>query len=145
MLKWLHILCVIGFPATFVFTVMQLHLMPRVDGGAARMIYQWVRRLDWVMFVLLLVALGSGSMLVQQKGYFYSTPWIEMAFILLFIMMLLLVVSRWVVFRCWRDYEMQKSGSFRLPLSYYVVSGSVCVAIVLIIHDAVTKTTWWIG
>jgi F0F1-type ATP synthase assembly protein I len=159
MIKFLHLLCMLSFVGGF--------LLSCFPWRGARFTY---RQLQWEtggLIVFLLLSVFLGVILVHQKGYFFTTPWIQAALIFSFIV-LGLILAIFYVRR--KDFSMfigsrgqaagrsERERSTPPPTPRGLSAGSskprvhdtvrlwilrllVFIILIAIAHDAVTKTT----
>ena len=84
----------------------------------------------------LLLSVILGAVLVSQRGYFFTTPWIEAALLWSFILFCLLSAIFYLQRKRILSAEFSLLDKIRL-WTLQLISFSI---IVVIIHDAVTKT-----
>lgn len=123
MIKLIHVLSFLVFMSGLLFLTI----------GWRRFSIHHLRRLAQWLSVSLLLSVIFGATLVHQKGYFFTTPWIQAALLLCLILFLLLAMI----------FLFLKKN--KLP---WLVDGMLLATIaisVVIVHDAVTKTTRLFG
>jgi hypothetical protein len=91
-------------------------------------------RRDNVMIGLALLAMMTGTLLVYPKHFTFHTPWIQAAYLLVTLFCVavigLIYLKKQHVSRLWL-----------INLSYFALA----ILLLLVIHDAVTKTTFLFG
>jgi uncharacterized membrane protein len=98
---------------------------------------------DIVVLLTLLAQLLTGSLLVHPRHYDFNTPWITAAYILLTV-----VVSLWIltIFTRINHYRRVAHNNFvSTPKRLHIYYALILIAVILIIHDAVTKYTFLFG
>lgn len=80
------------------------------------------------LVALCLCALASGSLLVIPKHYTFTTPWIMAAYLLVSFFILITVLG----------FFLKKNQRFLTTAAYLILA----TLLVIIIHDAVTKSTF---
>jgi uncharacterized membrane protein YozB (DUF420 family) len=125
-LKFLHLLCVLSLFGTLIYGFV---CISRKNISAIISIHQ-------VIIVISLLAMLTGTFLVHPKHFTFHTPWIKAAYLLLitFCIGITLLKNRAAKIK-------PASFSSRQRMAWqitYVILGSV---LILITHDAVTKTT----
>lgn len=88
---------------------------------------------EYIGIAAAMIMLVTGGMLVIPKGYLFTTPWINAAFVFLTVVICQIGLSIYL-----KSHDNQKLNKF-LTLNYIVM----IIIIVGIIHDAVTKHTLW--
>lgn len=97
---------------------------------------QSLQRLTRCLLAALSFSVGLGLLLVPQKGYFYSTPWIMAAMIFCGVLAVLIVLIYLL--------QKQQLKSVRGKGYMVVIQGLLALSLLIslaVIHDAVTKTT----
>lgn len=133
--KALHILCVLALVGLMLMSQASI-LYSQLKHQPEFLIQDlnWAIRLDeWLLFLIPLLYL-SGALLVIPKGYQFTTPWIDAAFIFLAIIFFLILLSRYL--KC------LALASRRSLLCLHLVYVAIWLICSFIIHDAVTKQTW---
>ena len=129
MIKFLHLLCMLIFVAGFIFS-----FIPRSIKPTSHKQLQWETG-GLIGFLILSVALGV--ILVHQKGYFFTTPWIQAALVSSFLVFALLLGIFYLRRKALLIGGMPHYDVIRL----WLLRGLVVMIIAAIIHDAATKTT----
>jgi hypothetical protein len=88
-------------------------------------------RMERLWFLLVLIQLITGSLLVFPTHFNFATPWISAAYALLFLCAAIMFWHK-------RRYRKTPTLSWHTHAAY----GVSLVLLILIAHDAVTKTTW---
>jgi uncharacterized membrane protein len=131
MLKFFHLLSLIMFSSSFIC----LSFL----GHSSITPYSRLKIMHSASIFFLLLTIFFGVLLVHPKGYFFSTPWIEAALVFCFILLGLLIAT----FFCYRQASLnsisKSSGLMRMGLG--ALQFLIMVIVLIVIHDAVTKTT----
>lgn len=122
-LKFLHILCALTLFGCVLFNFVTSFIAPKKMLSV---------NIDYLSLVIIIVLFITASFLVIPKGYTFATPWINVAFTFLTIVMIqmCIVIYLKVKKNCLKNL---------LTLNY----GIMLIILVMIIHDAVTKHTLW--
>lgn len=136
--KWLHLCLVLlllgGLVASYSLTCV---LSRGVSAAAIAVVQPLLKSLQWITWLAVIVLAATGSALVYPKGYTWSTPWIEAAYLFL----ALAVVGLWAVFRLKRAVLSASSRPWQW-LSYHALNAVLLVILVVIAYEAVSKTTF---
>lgn len=112
LLKFIHLLCTLSLLGLIIYIVL---FAPN------RM-----KQLSRLMLYLSLLALMTGTLLIYPKHFSFHTPWIQAAYLLI------VVFATGIIFlRRIEKKFLQRTGLIALS-----------VILLLIVHDAVTKTTF---
>jgi hypothetical protein len=132
-IKFLHLLSMLAFVSLFMVAsfLRQKKRMP------VQVACRQLKTVTAALLVSLLVSVVLGAALVHQKGYFFSTPWIQAALLLSFVLFCLILAIFYLQRKRIVNPEFVRLDKLRL-LVLQLFSFGIIVAIV---HDAVTKTT----
>ena len=98
--------------------------------------------MDIIACLMIFVQFATGTLLVTEHNYSYSTPWIDAAYILLACVLGLICTNIWIKIK---NYEILKNTSkinFRYKKLFCINQILILIFIALIIHDAVMKSTF---
>lgn len=126
--KWLHMLCTLGLLGLVFLCLVLVSTQKLRDPMSS--VHHELRQLNRAILWLALFALCTGTLLVYPKHFTFHMPWIEAAYLLIFI------VGTWVSLLLRFSKQTKKSA--------WVWRGSYIGLIILlsaIIHDAITKTS----
>ena len=126
MIKLIHVLAFMAFVSLLMYLMFNWRKVSS----------QSFARLVLTLFVSLVLSVGLGMLLVPQKGYFFTTPWIMAAMMFSGVLVALLGV----VFLLHRRYARVAANSCYAVAINVLLSLSLLISVV-IIHDAVTKMT----
>lgn len=129
MIKFLHMVCMLVFVALYLLSCFSK--LPTTAGCQRLKL-----RTGGLLFSLLL-SVVFGVLLVHQKGYYFSTPWIHAALIFSFILFFLILALFYLQRKKLLGPEFSAADRVRL----YGIQLLSFVIIVAVAHDAVTKTT----
>ncbi|MCH9770387.1 MAG: DUF2269 domain-containing protein [Gammaproteobacteria bacterium] len=137
MIKTIHLLCgslLFGsFTGFYVLTLIGL----RQQGHSLLCIsLKLANHFDWLIPVLFGLQFLSGSFLVPERHYTFSTHWIIAAYTLLAICFIFWLAIAWI--RRQADFANQLA---RYRKSYHLLNWLNILFFILIIHDAVCKHT----
>ncbi len=129
MIKLLHILTMLIFVSCF--------MIGNFFWKPSGVTYPHLKKSIAYLMGLLLLSVVLGVFLVDEKGYFLTTPWIQVALLGSLILFFLLAA----IFYLWRKRlfsgELSRLDKIALCM-LQLLSFSI---LVIIMHDAVTKTT----
>ncbi len=132
--KFIHVIAAIAFfGITFVTYCAVLFSSKKYQGVAIA----WQQRFDSLILLLFFLLLATGSLLVYPKGFNYHTPWIVAAYLLLGLSFILFLGLMWC-----RQKIVNKKNIF-YSFVYHINHLILVIALFLIIHDAVTKQTYF--
>ena len=120
LLKFIHIILALGLVGTAIYCVVAVGLKKSHT------------LLKQVLLLLAFLALLTGSLLVLPKHYSFTTPWIQAAYAL--VMVFALLVTSLLVWNKKRG--IHHRGWWIMGYVFLIV------LLVMIIHDAVTKSTF---
>jgi len=123
-LKFIHLLLTLSLLGSTIFCLMLTSFKTHFPQN------DMISRMNRIMLWLLAFSLITGTLLVYPKHFTFHTPWIEAAYLLIFLAGLL--VSGLIFLR--------KKNQWA-----WVLRGIYLILIILligVIHDAVTKTTF---
>lgn len=137
-IKFIHLLCAISLVgSTFVCLLL---VGSRKFGLTPLATRDSITRLNIFMFLLSLVVLVTGTFLVLPRHFSFHTPWIIAAYLL--ILIYFISIAALMLFKKKR---LVKNAGEKIPKSQqylwraaYVL---LMILLILIVHDAVTKTT----
>jgi hypothetical protein len=121
LLKFAHILLVLSLLGTAVYCIVAVGLKKNSN-----------LRLNKILIILSLLALLTGSLLVIPKHYTFTTPWIQAAYIFVIVFGLLVTGLTLLKKKMWLTHPRWWLLSYTL----------LTILLIIIIHDAVTKTTF---
>ncbi len=136
--KWLHLCLVMlllgGLVASYGLTC----VLSRVVSVSMQMVVtpmlKWSSWTVWVAVILLAV---TGSALVYPKGFTWTAPWIDAAYLFL----VLAALCLWVLNRLRRAVLSPSSRTWQ-RLSYHALNAVLMVILIVIAYEAVSKTTF---
>lgn len=125
-IKFIHLLCVIGLLGGVILCITSMRSKAFNNSISLSTVN---KTLVW----LGILALLTGTLLVHPKNFTFHTPWIQAAYLLLAGFILgILFIKRYSL------RQKSKLGRFTTQLLYLILS----IVLILIMHDAVTKTTF---
>jgi hypothetical protein len=127
-IKLLHMLSMLGFVSFF--------LISGLSSKGSSVTYQRLKISTGFLMLSLLLSVILGVTLVHQRGYFFTTPWIEAALLWSVILFCLLLA----IFYLQRKRILSSEFSFVDKIRLWTLQLLSFSIIVVIIHDAVTKT-----
>lgn len=133
--KFFHIISMLVLCATFLLNYVAWCVLPW--SSSQKYIFLSFAKLRVILPAALLTAMLTGGLLIYPKGYSVHTPWIEAAFALLMLIVCLWFFSQWMITK----WSVAKHRVLIL-LGVHFVYAAVFFFLFLIVHDAVTKTTW---
>lgn len=143
MLKFIHLFMATSLVGLFSFRYLWLTMAMR---NHERMLTLSVLRASFYFDVafcgLILMLFFTGSLLTPLFHYTYQTPWIHAAFQLL---TLVFIIDAILLFLNWRSYYRIKSERLiDVPskIIFHLLSIITIALLLIIIHDAVTKTAY---
>jgi peptidoglycan/LPS O-acetylase OafA/YrhL len=123
LVKFIHLLCVLGLLGSTLFCLVLVSSRPFTTNSKNSLV-QFNRVLLW----LAALALLTGTLLVHPKHYTFHTPWIQAAYVLLFIFGALVSLLQAL--------KKKKGMRFVWWSTYFLLT----LLLLVIIHDAVAKT-----
>lgn len=97
---------------------------------------------DIVLFFIFVTMFITGTLLVNQNHFLFSTPWIRSAYILLGLTLMAWIGSSLIRFINYKAIQANHTITFRYKKLYHGLHWIMVIFIIFIIHDAVTKTTF---
>lgn len=89
-----------------------------------------ITRLNQSMLILAILAMLTGSLLVHPKHFTFHTPWIQAAYLFIFIFSLF--IATLILFK---KHLLKKTWIWRIV---YII---LIIILIAVVHDAVTKTS----
>lgn len=120
LLKFIHVLLALSLLGTAIYCIIAVGLKKKCNV-----------RLNKTLLVLSFFALMTGSLLVIPKHYTFVTPWIQAAYVL--VLSFGAIISTLLL---------KKQSWLNHPACSCLVYLMLTVLLVVIIHDAVTKSTF---
>ncbi|MDR3478294.1 MAG: hypothetical protein P4M14_09720 [Gammaproteobacteria bacterium] len=121
LLKFMHIIFALSLLGTAVYCIVAVGFKKKSN-----------LRLNKILLLLSVFALLTGSLLVIPKHYSFTTPWIQAAYIL--VLLFGLLVSGLLV--------LKKKMWLNHPTWWLLSYLFLTALLIIIIHDAVTKSTF---
>lgn len=122
-LKFLHILCALTLFGLVLFNLISLLITPKKMLSI---------HTDYFSVIVMIILFVTASFLVIPKGYTFATPWINIAFTFLTLIMIQMCLSIYL--------KIKKNHLKKLLTLNY---GVMVIILMMIIHDAVSKHTLW--
>jgi len=118
-IKFLHLIFVLGLLGGTLYCIATPGIMS-------------IKKNRAILTCVTLLALITGTLLVYPKHYTFHTPWIQVAYLMVTVFLILLQITAWVSQENMRRYRWIWRGFYLLLL----------ILLVFTVHDAVTKTTF---
>lgn len=139
-LMFIHILCGVTFFGIVMASFIYIHHSIR-EQDPVLLSYALKASLmgDCIVFPMILIQLLTGTFLVYHHHLPLNTPWIivaYLAFATVSVIWFLLVLIKYVNF-----FQMHR-GPFRFKKPFYYLSAVIVILFCIIVHDAVTQSTW---
>lgn len=137
MIKLLHLMSMMGFVALFLILSFVWQGSLVLSDSSRLVAFKKQKAATVALLGLLVLSVAFGALLVHQKGYFFTTPWIRAALLMSFVLFCMLSAIAYLQRRNIAQGSLSLADKFRLRalqlLSFLVI--------VVIAHDAVTKMT----
>lgn len=133
LIKFIHLLCVLGLVGCVLFCTATIIF--RKTAGIEHSISQQLGRFSRAILGFSGVAMLTGTLLVYPKAFTFHTPWIQAAYILVLSFILTVVLLK-------RQIGPGKTMTPNKCVLFQLAYLGLFILLIVIIHDAVTKTTF---
>src|SRR3990167_787740 len=137
--KFIHVL--LGVTALGALVVFYFYIISAIRHNEVISLRQTIQLslyLDGVLFFIFGVLFFTGTLLVHQNHFSFSTAWIQSAYFLLWLTVLSWVGSSIIRFSNYRCLRSGNDTVFKYKKLFHTLNGLILLFIIMIIHDAVT-------